>query len=81
LRDGDGERLPERIGRFQIRRRLGSGAFGTVYLADDPVLERQVALKVMRLDAAGGSAGRTRFLREAKAAARLNPAAGRSLRS
>jgi serine/threonine protein kinase len=71
LRD-DGARLPDRIGRFHIRRRLGSGAFGTVYLADDPVLERQVALKVMRRDAPGGSAAQTRFVREAKAAARLN---------
>jgi serine/threonine protein kinase len=72
LQDDDGARLPERIGRFRIRRRLGSGAFGTVYLADDPVLERQVALKVMRRDAPGGSAAQTRFVREAKAAARLN---------
>jgi WD40 repeat protein len=59
-----------RIGRFEIRAALGQGAFGRVYRAYDPVLDRQVALKVPRLPP-----GRTdqveRFLGEAKAAARL----------
>src|SRR4051794_38579131 len=36
---------PERLGRFQIRARLGAGAFGTVYRAFDPVLDREVVLK------------------------------------
>jgi formylglycine-generating enzyme required for sulfatase activity len=38
--------LPECIGRFRIRAHVGDGAFGRVYLAYDPVLERHVALKV-----------------------------------
>jgi serine/threonine protein kinase len=66
------EPLPERIGRFRIRRLLGAGAFGQVYLADDPVLDRPVALKVLRSDAPGGGKARERFLREAKAAAQLH---------
>ena len=39
-------RGPEKIGRFEIRRRLGKGGFGVVYLAHDPGLDRLVAIKV-----------------------------------
>ena len=38
--------MPERIGRFEVRERCGRGAFGTVYRAHDPQLDREVALKV-----------------------------------
>jgi hypothetical protein len=38
--------VPARIGRFQIRNRLGAGAFGSVYRTYDPQLDREVALKV-----------------------------------
>lgn len=38
--------LPEKIGRFVIKRRLGAGACGSVYHAVDPTLDRDVALKV-----------------------------------
>ena len=34
------------LGRFRLRRRLGNGRFGVVFLADDPVLHRQVVVKV-----------------------------------
>jgi predicted Zn finger-like uncharacterized protein len=63
--------LPVQIGRFQIRRWLGGGTFGTVYQAHDPVLDREVALKVPRAGASGNSEARARFLREPKAAAGL----------
>jgi serine/threonine-protein kinase len=39
--------VPEAWGRLEIRREIGRGGFGTVYLAWDPVLERHVALKVL----------------------------------
>src|SRR5262245_20925969 len=41
---------PLRVGHFQIEREIGRGGFGVVYLAFDPVLKRQVALKVPRLE-------------------------------
>ena len=60
---------PARLGRFEVRGRLGKGGMGTVYLAHDPKLDREVALKVMRRD----QDDRTdRLLKEARALASLN---------
>lgn len=61
------------VGRYHIQRRLGHGGMGTLYLARDPVLERDVALKLFLgdIDAPGA---RERFVREARATAALgNP--------
>lgn len=38
--------VPERLGRYEIVQPLGAGGFGAVFLANDTVLERQVAIKV-----------------------------------
>src|SRR4051812_35534457 len=57
------------VGRFVIRRKLGSGAFGTVYQAYDPQLDRVVALKVPNPGVMADAKRAERFLREAKAAA------------
>jgi predicted Ser/Thr protein kinase/regulation of enolase protein 1 (concanavalin A-like superfamily) len=62
---------PERIGRFEVRAQLGAGGMGMVYRAWDPQLEREVALKVPRQDMLASSQQIERFLREARAAARL----------
>lgn len=59
------------IGHFLIRSRLGSGAFGTVYRAYDTQLDREVALKVPQSGTLQKAKAVERFLREAKAAARL----------
>jgi serine/threonine protein kinase len=63
--------LPERVGRFLPRARLGSGAFGVVYRAYDPHLERDVALKLTRIESMHGAEELKRYLHEARAAARL----------
>ncbi len=63
--------VPEFIGRFKVVRELGRGGFGIVYLARDEHLARDVALKVQRPEAILSRELRERFLREAKAAARL----------
>jgi WD40 repeat protein/tRNA A-37 threonylcarbamoyl transferase component Bud32 len=63
--------LPSQIGRFQIRARLGEGAFGTVYRAYDPQLEREVALKVARPGTLDSPKRVERFLGDARTAAQL----------
>ncbi|HJZ94059.1 MAG TPA: serine/threonine-protein kinase [Gemmataceae bacterium] len=65
----DDDPLPARFGRYEIRRPLGRGGMGTVYLAHDTQLNRLVALKVPLLDSDPGSA--RQFVREARAAAAL----------
>ena len=66
--------LPKKVGRFEILQQLGEGGFGTVYLARDPILERQVALKVPHPHLLRKVEDRQRYLREAKTVARLRHA-------
>ena len=67
------QRLPKSgtLGRFRIGEILGEGQHATVYCAYDPVLERDVALKVPRQGVIRSAKGLERFLGEAKALARL----------
>jgi eukaryotic-like serine/threonine-protein kinase len=48
--DASGPTLPSRIGRYRVERLLGRGAMGRVLLARDPVLDRDVAVKLLRDD-------------------------------
>ncbi|MEM7151804.1 MAG: serine/threonine-protein kinase [Myxococcota bacterium] len=70
-----GQRIdPVCIGRFEVRRRIGSGGIGVVYEAHDPELDRGVAIKVLRADPEGTRFGADRLRREAQAMARLSHA-------
>jgi hypothetical protein len=60
------------LGRFEVRGVLGSGGFGIVYLAYDPLLGREVALKLPRPQALLTPELRQRFQQEARAAAGLD---------
>jgi eukaryotic-like serine/threonine-protein kinase len=64
--------VPEQIGRYQIIERVGQGGMGVLYRGIDPVLDREVAIKVMIGDFGDDlDQLRPRFQREARAIARL----------
>jgi serine/threonine protein kinase/WD40 repeat protein len=63
---------PHRVGRFELRRQLGKGGCGIVFLAYDPKLEREVALKVPRPEMLLSQDARRRLVREALAAAEFD---------
>jgi len=66
--------LPKRIGDYRILREIGRGGMGVVYEAIEESLARRVALKILPGSHLGDEAHRERFLREARAAARLHHA-------
>jgi eukaryotic-like serine/threonine-protein kinase len=61
-----------RLGRYEIRSKLGAGGMGEVYLAEDTQLHRNVALKVLPAEIATNQDRMRRFKQEATAAAALN---------
>lgn len=61
----------QRIGKYKIQRLVARGGMGELYLAHDPDLDREVAIKVMSEDIMLDEQARARFYREARAAARL----------
>ncbi len=61
-----------KYGRYEIVSELGRGSMGVVYLAHDPQIDRQVALKVLREDRVTSDDFVQRFLKEARAVGRLS---------
>jgi len=59
-------------GRYQVRRLLGEGGFGRVYLAYDSELQRDVAIKVPRIDRLDSRERIDAYMNEARVAARLS---------
>ena len=64
--------LPMKFGRYEVRRELGKGQMGAVYLAFDVELDRLVALKVARVSASGSAKLLKRMEIEAKSAAKVD---------
>ncbi|HEY7058304.1 MAG TPA: protein kinase, partial [Vicinamibacterales bacterium] len=61
-----------RLGPYEIRSAIGAGGMGNVYEAHDTRLDRTVAIKVLRPEAASDRHGLQRFEQEARAASALN---------
>jgi tRNA A-37 threonylcarbamoyl transferase component Bud32 len=59
------------LGRFELQESLGTGAFGTVYKAHDPQLDRTVAIKILRAGNLADQEDLDRFLREDRSVAQL----------
>jgi serine/threonine-protein kinase len=64
--------MPVQLGPYRIKNKMGGGGMGAVYLVENIKLGREEALKVPHLDAGAAPSVRERFLREARAAARLD---------
>src|SRR6266545_2103320 len=61
-----------KLGRYEIRSKLGAGGMGEVYLAEDTQLHRKVALKILPTEVVTNKDRMRRFKQEATAAAELN---------
>jgi serine/threonine protein kinase/TolB-like protein/Tfp pilus assembly protein PilF len=61
-----------RLGRYEIRSKIGAGGMGEVYLAHDTKLDRKVALKILPAEVAAHPDRMKRFVQEAKSASALN---------
>jgi non-specific serine/threonine protein kinase len=64
--------IGETISHYRILEKLGAGAMGTVYKAEDTRLNRLVALKLLTANDTDSDTARLRFLREAQAASAIN---------
>jgi tRNA A-37 threonylcarbamoyl transferase component Bud32 len=60
------------VGKYKVLEKLGQGAMGEVFRAHDPVLGRDVAIKILSEKLLGDDMARQRFQREARSAAQLN---------
>ncbi|HMO35794.1 MAG TPA: serine/threonine-protein kinase [Gemmatales bacterium] len=57
--------FPEKFGQYRVLKLIGKGGMGSVYLAEDPVLQRKVAIKTLRPELANHEVSKQRFFREA----------------
>ncbi len=64
-------RVSDTLGRFELRKILGRGAQSTVWLAFDPRLEREVAIKVMRPGSGSDQQALVQWLDEARSVGRV----------
>ncbi len=67
-----GVQVGQKIGKYEIRAPLGTGGMGSVFLAFDPLIQREVAIKVLSPDLSSSPSALQRFLGEARAIGRLN---------
>lgn len=76
--DGDvppvdaGNHVGQKIGKYEIRAKLGAGGMGAVYLGFDSLIEREVAIKVLSNEFGKNPTAVRRFLQEARSIGRLN---------
>src|SRR5947208_7448805 len=63
-----------KLGRYEIRSKIGEGGMGEVYLAQDTQLDRVVAVKMLSAEIARDQQRLYRFLQEARAASKLKSA-------
>ncbi|MFK7769266.1 MAG: protein kinase [Mariniblastus sp.] len=68
----DSESWPSKIGRFELQEPIGRGGFGVVFLAHDPNLGRDIALKIPRPEVVTTPELKSRFVREGRASAALS---------
>ena len=61
-----------KLGRYEIRSKIGAGGMGDVYLAQDTELDRTVAVKILPDDVTGDEQRLHRFIQEARAVSALN---------
>lgn len=64
--------IGKRIGKYEITGILGKGGMASVYRAKDAIIEREVAIKIIKSDLAESADFRRRFIREARVVANLD---------
>ena len=77
--------MPQKIGRYQVTRELGHGGMGVVYLAQDPFIDRLVAIKTtlssLPKDPQGLEQFQQRFFNEAQKSGQRRPATSEHLKN